>query len=481
MPTFGEYQAATLGDAQSPTIGGNLVGGNSYSAHMAEHVAMGVATRTAPLRVATFGDSTGSAGNIQNTPQSTQHDTSRLIASAWNSGTVSFTMAPDRYNLYMFYPQAYLCGSGGISGQTTTQMVARDTAAAASNRFATSDIIDLNPNVVLLRGGSINDLLGITAATYSATVNTAYANHVLLLQRFMSAGIAVIDSGLFGYSGSNNTDLTRAAIVELNTRYANYAAEFPRRIFSICDRWEGLLSLNGAYLPYVSVDGTHLSSYGQYLVGQQEALVLSGIFGPSAQHRYPGANRFANPMFANTGSVGYGTQAAGVTITSTNATRQNAKIETINGKLFQTCEFVASAGGNLAQIALAFDPSGTGALNISAGDLWGFEADFYVSGIGGYALTPNSQGFVVDIRNTVGAGRVVYNQLGVSTATPFPPGFVWAGHVVWAPIQMGDSSANFTTASNWTMTFGTNDATAKYKIGVANPRIVKLGANVITT
>ena len=73
----------------------------------------------------------------------------------------------------MFYPQAYLVASGGISGQTTTQMVARDTASYTADRFATTDVINLAPHVVILRGGSINDLLTITSGTSAAAIATA--------------------------------------------------------------------------------------------------------------------------------------------------------------------------------------------------------------------------------------------------------------------------------------------------------------------
>jgi len=454
-----------------------VTGGMNFSAAGQQFI---FGARTSALRVATFGDSTANAGNTQNTPNTTQQDTTKVIAATWTSGLQSFSVTADKYLLELFYPQAYLVGNGGISGQTTTQMLARDQSAFATNRFGITDIVNLAPHVVLLRGGSINDFLGGSPLS----VATSLAQHQAIIQRFLAANIPVIDCGIYGYTGAAGGALTlaqiQANIVKHNTASKAYAAQYPSLMRFI--DWTGILSDGtGAYLSAnISADGTHLTFSAQLLAAQQEALAIAQLFGPSSNIRYPGNNNVLNALFANTTTPGYGTVATGFTINATNCTRQNAKLENINGKLFQTVECVITAGTNQVQFVIPFDPSGTGAMAISSGDVWGFECDIYIAGLNGYAPRPGTNtAFNVDIRDTVGSGRIYVQRLTASSAYGAISSPV-IGHLNFPPIQFDDVSANLTTVSNWSFVFATNDASGIYKVGIANPRIVKLNQTVVT-
>lgn len=437
--------------------------------------------RTSPLRLVTFGDSTANTGPTQSP---TSQDTSQIISSAWTAGTVSLNLNIDKYQTNFYYPQAYLVGNGGVSGETTTQMVARDTAGASSTRYAITDMINLQPHAVLLRAGGINDIVTATTATLASKVATAYANHVLILNRFMAANIPVVDCGIYGFAnGSANTatDLTStlSAIVQLNALYAAYAAQYPSKIQFINPT--GLLSgSTGAYLSTrISGDGTHLTAYGQSLVAQKEAAALSYFFGPSSNVRYPGSNNISNALMANTGAVAYGTAPTGFSSLTSNATRQNAKVEVINGKPFYTCEFAITATNNNGQMFMPYDPSGTGSMAISSGDVWGFEFDFYVAGLNGYLPTPSSFSALLDTRDSVGSGRVVLNGMAVASSVGQLPGEFY-GHLAFPPLKYGDASANLTTASQFLFQMSSNDSSGTYKLGVGMPRIVKLNQAVVT-
>ena len=442
--------------------------------------------RTTPVRLVTFGDSTAVAAS---TRSPANQDVSQISSSAWQSGTISLTGKIDRYATHLFYPQAYLVGSGGVAGNNTTQMLARDQSAASVTRYAITDMLNLAPHAVLLRGGSINDILTVTAGTLVSTVSAVYARHVQIINRFLAANVVVLDCGIYGFAnGTANTatDLasTLSAIAQLNALFSSYAAQFPTQIRFINP--VGVVSdATGAYLnTRISGDGTHLTAYGQYLMAAKEAIELSKLFGSSSNVRYPGLNNISNALMANTSAVAYGTAPTGFTSLTANATRQNAQVEVINGKPFYTCEFVISATSNNGQMLIPFDPTATAtgmvaAMNISSSDVWGFEFDFYIAGLNGYSPTPSTISAYVDIRDSVGAGRIVMSGMDVSTThglyqSPF------TGHIAFPPIVFGDTSANLTTASTFFFQVNTNDASGTLKLGVSNPRIVKLNQSVLT-
>lgn len=438
--------------------------------------------RTTPLRVATFGDSTANIGDVRSPAN---QDVSQASSSAWQAGTISLSSASEKWCIPVFYPQAYLVANGGITGQTTTQMVARDTLAASVTRRATQDVIDLAPNVVLFRGGSINDLMTVTSATIDSVVATTYANHCLIIQRFLAAGIPVLDSGVFGFSGSA-TDLaqTRLALLRLNALYKTYAAQYPGRV-EFVDPLNRVSDATGAYIAGMSGDGTHLNISGGLVMGAAESDALARLFGNSVNSRFQGKNVIANASLAATGVVGHGVQATNFGISASNATRQNAKIEVINGKTFQTCEFLITAGTNNGQINMPFDPSATGtgmtaALGITTNDVYGFEFDFYIEPLNGATFTVSNLTGRVDVRDSVGSGRIVLDTFSVA----YTNGTISAplqGHLSFPPVVFGDVQANLTNASVFYFLFGAAEASGAYKVGVSQPRIVKLNQAVVTT
>ena len=425
-----------------------------------------LAFRTTPLRCATFGDSTANVG-LGNT------DCAILDSVFPASGGTFVSYELSKWCTYQFYPQAKIVANGGISGETTTQMLARDTAGYSATRKAISDIINLAPDVVIVRGGSINNLTSIAAGTYDSKIATCYSEHISILNRFIASGIAVIDEGFFGYSslGAAYPALVRSALVTLNTMFASYIANLqkPNVVFlaaNLCD-------LAGNYLAEASNDGIHLNFYGALVLGKAEALVLEKLFGVSSGPRFPGTNLISNPLFASSGAVGYGVAPTGYTAAGSSATLANAKIEAINGKTFWTVEVTPTAGVNSAAIFVPFNASTFG---IVANDILGFEMDIFVSAIDGVSAPPACFGYYV--RNDLyknAAGRFVPNEaLTIYGGVPW----VYNAHTSFM-YKCQEASAALTSSSSAPFLFGTATMTP-YKMGISCPRLVKLNIAQVT-
>lgn len=419
--------------------------------------------RVNPVRVATIGDSTADVNG-------TAHDISLFTAASGSIG-------PEKYQLSSLYPQAYLVGNGGIGGQTTTQILARDATATSTTRKAIQDIINLRPDVVLLRGGSINNISGAISATAAALIATAYAEHCQIINKFLSAGIPVLDSGIYGYSGSGTEPATvRAALMTLEGMFDSYAAQFPGRVFR--PSWTGILrDSTGAYLPNVVLadgQGVHLSFFGQYLASQWEASVLTQLFGASSGPRYRGQNLLKNAattanggnnQFASTTTSGIGTFPTGMSWGTYGAggTRQNGKVEVIDGRLWATMEFVPVATGGLT----CYLPLDAANWTTAANDIWAVEFDLFFKPLSGSSV-PISNTLVQWDWND-GSGRTI-TALQNSQAFTWPDATGWSGRVVLQPTVL--NAAN-TSPEIFTRIVVTD--TTPIKAGISAPRLVKLG------
>lgn len=432
--------------------------------------------RSALVRVATLGDSTANLG-----PADNLWNTDTYGAAFPGSGATLINVGGNKWALPFHYPRVKMVANGGISGQTTTAMLARDTNSGSTTRKAITDVLAAYPHVVLYRGGSINDLLTLTSGTVAATVAATYANHVEIINRLLSGCDYVIDEGIYGYTDGVNTvtslTATRSALTQLNALFKTFAATLPGRVYFRDPVQLGLSDATGAYLTDVSNDGTHLSWYGAQIQARDEASLLSGLFGPSTGPRFDGPNIITNPVMASTGSQSYGTVAVGYGVTISNSTRANAKVETIGGKKFQTVEITATSTSAAGSITMPYDPT---AMGISVGDIYGFEYDAMIDGVTNN-FTPTITGISGRVDTTkTSNGRVVLDFLSPSS---FPvksmPNGQFRMHVVIGPLKYTEASAALSNVSVFTFTVTTDDQVT-WKMGVANPRIVKLAQPVVT-
>lgn len=424
------------------------------------------------VRVALFGDST--AAVVASQSPASQDGT---VLTAPFSGAITLTTIGDKFLLQTQYPRAYLVFLGGVSGETSADMLARDQAAASNTRRAIIDLLNFKPDVIIFRGGSINDLIAGTASS------TVYANHILLLQRMLEGGAVIIDEGIAGYSGGGLTQASiRQNLASLNIQWANYAQNYPGRIYFL-DPVGVTCNADGSMLDNsFDSNGYHLNMYSAYRLAQAEAALMTQIFGPSINPKFPGKNIFTNPMFANTATTGIGTLATGVTTTASNATRQNGKIENINGKSFQTMEYLITASAANGSMACVFDPTAS-TFNIQPGDIYGFEFDFLFSGPTNTSPIPAPTDFQarMQVRDSGASNTITIDQLtppGTQLAAPYnvwPTAFT--GKAVFGPFlfQLGSSALNATTTFQIKLQTNANDGSV-FKLGMSNPRWVKLSS-----
>lgn len=424
-------------------------------------------SRASPIKIATFGDSTANIGSTGG-----PHDVRSLTAPFPASGA---TVLP--FNVMEKLALAYrmpvqIVGNGGVSGNTTTAMLARDLAASSSSRKATADIVALEPDVILARCGSINDLLTVTSGTLAATVEAVAGRHRALIARLTAGGATVFDEGIAGFTnGSVNTATdqaaTRSAIVQLNAIYATDAAASGARVVFI-DPVGLTCDASGAYLPGVSTDGTHLNPVGALAVGIAEEVLIKRLFGV-VRRRYSGVNLVANANMAATGAVTGGTAATGFSVGGTNVTRTNVAVIQRDGEVWQTADFLATATAAQAVFYLPFPIASWG---FAAGDSLQVEFPFSVEAVGSGVLPLLNQILArIDITKT-GNGRVVVdtlimaqpNSLGVSRLS---------GRVVFPPLVLTEASADLSAASVLTLSATIATSGDSIRMAVGSPIVIK--------
>ena len=431
--------------------------------------------RLQPLRIATFGDSTANVG-------STNLDQSQITAAFPASGATVLSVATlEKLGIALRYPRAYLVANGGISGNSTTDMLNRETAGAGPTRKSTADILSMQPDVIIARCGSINDFLGVVPATIDATVAAVASRHAQLIARLASGNAIVIDEGIAGFNPGSNTptdlEATRTTLRRLNALYA--AAAKPPRVLWL-DPVGVTCDASGAYLAGLSTDGTHPNVAGAYAIAQAELAILNAYFGPGLR-RYEGANLASGSSMAVTSAQAYGTLAAGHAINVSNATRQNAAVVVgSDGKLWQTCEFTSTAASGQGQIALPYTPTSWGLL---ATDVLGIEFDFFVESIDQTSALPEfvNGGILGRVDNyKSGAGRVVLDALGLSVTQTVGRSRI-EGRCIFQPWLVSEASAALTTACTALFSTTVSQSGQSWRTGVSDFRAVKLGATVVTS
>lgn len=428
----------------------------------------GGGARTTPLLIGTSGDSKANTGT-------TNTDASLVDIAFPVAGATVIACNGNKFQTHLQYPRARLVANGGVSGDTTTQWLARDSAGAGATRKAITDVLNLKADAVIVDVG-VNDFATVTAGTRAATVATAVANAKIGLAR-LTLGCSCV---IFRPQGSNNagaTDLaqTRLACLEYNAAIETFIETFGYgRMFYLDSAY---VNSDGSIPAAYTYDGVHQSWTGGLIQGKAEALILASVFGASDRRRFDGVNLLTNQMMASTTSPGYGTQATGVSILVTNCTRQNALIEQKYGIMWQTCEFVPSTTGVIAQLNMPYDPT---ALAIAANDYLGFEFDWFIEGVT-LSTTPNLTTLLarIDTYKTA-AGRVVLDEIAANSGGPasVANGEMF-GHCSFPLWRCQEASAALTTSSLFRLQVQTDELNT-FKVGIANWRMCKMNTALVT-
>lgn len=430
----------------------------------------GVRRRDTPLRVATFGDSTA---NIGATSSPDNLDMSVVTAPFPVSGATSVGFVSiEKCLLQMVYPQAYIVANCGVSGDATSLMLTRDSAAASTTRKATTDVIDSRPDVIVYRGASINNLVNVTPANWQSVADTTFAEHVQVLNRLLAAGVPVLDNGVYGYGdGASatgaNPDSVRLALQYLNGKISDYITALASSRVVYINPVGVVQADDGRYITGMTTDGVHLNFMGQYLMSSKEAAALVAIFGEPKSQRYPGPNLIANSMFASVGATGYGVLATGVTQTLAGGTMTAGSIQMVDGKPYQVFEYTITGASNLAVNM----PCPVTTAGIVANDVYGFEYDYFVEGVDGTVPVITTLYGRVDLFKT-GAGRVI-DACFAAQYGAWPAGGI-KGKQAFPPIKIQEASAALSASSVMNLIIGLSNTSGKMRVGVAQPRMVKL-------
>lgn len=386
----------------------------------------------------------------------------------------------------------------GVDGRSVATMVSNEAAASTTTTRKVLDTVNTAPNVLLFVGGAINDL---TAATYvngaiaEASYQSILANLKTIIDFIATANIELCmicpalgySTGITGISGSppansNNGWGVREAVVRLGNDVGAYVAANALANIVAINPVGFSADASGAFLPgFVrSTDGVHMDYWGTYNVALKLRDIVEGVFGPPARTLFPGKNLAHNAMMANV--TGTWPTDWSVNINA-NGSLSEQKIETIAGVRWATAVITSTAADALNFfIRLPFNPSSAAdgtipAINVAVGEKYGVECDFFIEGANG-APIENLSLWQSYIRYTKTGG--VYLQPTFSFPQnaadvlnhgrlQFKPNFV---------ITFQDAGSALAGASCWFAPFSAQTVQgpigSKFKIGVANYRVVKL-------
>ena len=248
------------------------------------------------IRIATFGDSTANVAKLIN--QLDQESSAIPFPVSGNSvGGIQYNKA----GCAILLP-SIVVASGGVSGETTSQFIARSGLAYSPTRRSVFDVIQKKPDVVLYHGGSVNDVTGFDETTPESTILSVAERHNKCARLFIQNGIHVIDSGILGYDGNgsvpeNKLAAIRAAIVLINNAIKAEASKHPE-YWHFVDV-DGIISSDGAFLPNMTTDGTHPNYYSAKYFADLEVEKISNLYEGSyagLECLYDGSYDFANAV-----------------------------------------------------------------------------------------------------------------------------------------------------------------------------------------
>lgn len=229
-----------------------------------------------PVKVGTHGDSIANCSNFSG------HDLS--VVTTGNKDLRGLRMG---WGLQCFSRGALrVIFNGGVSGETTAQMIARESAGSSSTRKALEDAQSLGVEVLVIQAG-INDIqvlaAGASMATIESTVDTAVANVVTMARRAVAKGIYPVVQSLMAYNSNVATAdqiVTRQVGVRLfNQRLREMIAAARGALGVYDDLYSICATADGSWKPNLSSDGLHPNRIGAWLVYQKTVALLMGMLG----------------------------------------------------------------------------------------------------------------------------------------------------------------------------------------------------------
>ena len=423
------------------------------------------AQRTAPLYVTTFGDSTANIGTA------TDYRESVPVFPA--SGATQNSFGITRLAAVNYYPRLVVAGNCGISGETTKQMLARDTLAYSTARRALVDILISQPDVVFYRGGSINDIQNtVNNTNVSTTAAEVVGRHLSIVSKMVSMGLTVIDTGIFGYgvgsaAVSATPDAVRACLLLINAAVKSGVAQYGRKVTFL--ETSGLThDGTGLFLPGITYDGLHLTPYGGEVHGAAEAAVLTRLFGPSAGRGYSGQLLWGD-NFSTTSAVAAGVRPTGWATAGTGCTITAEGVGVVDGYWAYYVDATITAASGLIY-AYAQLPVAT--LGVLANERIGCDAAIGAASTSGCELT--SKYHRVTLYDPTNTKRYISEVTsGAEVLAPATPTFLNVRH---PPIKFPSDLATFagtSTRLEIAVNFGAGQVGKHLRLYLTPPKIVK--------
>jgi lysophospholipase L1-like esterase len=432
------------------------------------------------LRVATFGDSTADFGTVRTGSVTDQQVCDIPVGTT----TTSVSRNTTKWQLNQFYPPARLVANGGIGGETTTQMIAREAAASSTTRKSILDVVNLSPDIVLLRAGSINDLIAFTYPATEIQYQALLDRHMQIVDTFISNGIRVLDEGIAGYDATNFANI-RPALIEMNSRIKSACQASRARLdfVKFLDPVGLTCSSTGAYITGCTNDGIHLSYYGQYRLANSEAAVLTDWFGEGRNVSFSGTNLMGSTsQFPTSSVVAYGTVPTGFSWSATQCTRQNAAIAQRYGRRFAMCEAVASGATPSLQVVLPFGiwAAGSPQIPIVATGQYSVEVTVFVESLDGSPLLGRVlTSSRLDIRNGSSGRLVIDSTPGSNTGNSAYTESLIVENISFPVWQASEGSATLANTSAWSLDFNFSQ-TQSIRAGISAPKIIRINQRAAT-
>lgn len=307
-----------------------------------------------------------------------------------------------------------LAANCGVSGETTTQMIARESAGASATRKAVIDAATTGVQYIVNSFG-INDIQtlasGAAQATIDGVVNTAVANAVIILKKQKSKGIWPITTSLFGYNytsaDAGQIATRQAASRQFNVALGALITAASGELGSWVDVYSLVTDSAGAWIAGLDQgDGLHPGANGCrviYTPVVAEMLRVAGVANAPKFAYGQQTNMFTNADFSASSSG----SATGVNLYQVGTCTLVKSIVDWRGQNWQDCLVTPTALDGNGNAGVSIDitiPSTT----ILTNDVIGGEISLYIDdGAGG---APAVFHFMARLRaNTTYADTPLYN------------------------------------------------------------------------
>lgn len=171
----------------------------------------------------------------------------------------------------------------GVSGETTSQMLARSSAAGSTTRKSIYDCIEKRPDIDFLTGPLVNDGSNWTVNTTKATADAAVERAKIIISELAAsipfvAFVGCMGINIGGWDAERLAHVQGLMSVAVSELAAWAEANFDNVIFM---NPEGRLSIGQSWIDGLSDDGVHPNMLGGSVFADMQQEVIDDLFSTS--------------------------------------------------------------------------------------------------------------------------------------------------------------------------------------------------------